>query len=600
LTDEKDNGRAAQLADFERMSKSAAALVEEGGRVMAAVTRAKERDVAVSLAPDETADLMKTVATVMQQWLVEPQKAAEAQRSLSESIAQLWMQTFKAMSGEKADPVIEADPRDKRFADEEWTKNPYFSFLKQAYLVTSRWAEELVTRTDGLDPLVKQKAEFYMRQLTAALSPSNFIGTNPELIRATLNEGGDNLVRGMHMLAEDIEIGKGELKVRQTTPGSFKVGENLAMTPGKVVYRNEIMELIQYSPATEKVLAKPVLICPPWINKFYVLDLTREKSFIGWMVAQGLTVFVISWVNPDERHRALDWSDYMQRGILKAADVARDICDEKSVHAVGYCVGGTLLAATLAWLAQKKDKRISDATLLTTQVDFSNAGDLKVFADEAQIRSIEETMSKFGYLPGAKMAAAFNMLRPLDLIWPYMVNTYVKGVSPQPFDLLHWNSDSTRMGEANHRFYLRNCYLENRLAKDELKLAGTAVSLQDVKTPIYNLAAREDHIAPARSVFIGSSLFGGNVTYVLAGSGHIAGVINPPAKNKYQYWTGGPVEGAFEDWLGKARETPGSWWPHWLAWITALDDRKVKARKPGSKRYPKLGDAPGDYVKVEA
>jgi polyhydroxyalkanoate synthase subunit PhaC len=402
------------------------------------------------------------------------------------------------------------------------------------------------------------------------------------------------------MLAEDIEIGKGELKLRQTSPGSFELGKNLATTPGKVIFRNKLMELIQYAPQTADVLAKPVLICPPWINKFYILDLTAEKSFVNWMVAQGLTVFVISWVNPDKRHRALDWNDYMQKGILKAASIACEITGEKSVHAMGYCVGGTLLAATLAYLGARKDKRISDATLLTTQVDFTYAGDLKVYADETQIKAIEDIMAKFGYLPGGKMAAAFNMLRPLDLIWPYMINTYVKGISPQPFDLLFWNSDSTRMGEANHRFYLRNCYLENRLAKGEMELGGERLSLSKVRAPIYNLAAKEDHIAPALSVFKGSAQFGSDVTYVLAGSGHIAGVINPPAKGKYQFWTGGPAEGELSDWLAAATETPGSWWPHWLAWLKDKDPRMVKARKPGNKKHEVLADAPGEYVRVPA
>ncbi len=458
----------------------------------------------------------------------------------------------------------------------------------------------MVARTDGIDEHTRHKAEFYVRQLTAALSPSNFLGTNPELIRQTVNEGGENLVRGMHMLAEDIEAGGGELKLRQTSPGNFEIGVNLATTPGKVVFRNDIIELIQYVPVTANVLAKPILICPPWINKFYILDLTTEKSFIRWMVEQGLTVFVVSWVNPDERHRSYDWSYYMREGILRAVDIAREITGQESVHAIGYCVGGTLLASTLAWLGKRGDKRISDATLLTTQVDFTHAGDLKVFADETQIRSIEEIMSKFGYLPGAKMAAAFNMLRPLDLIWPYMVNTYVKGAAPQPFDLLYWNSDSTRMGEANHKFYLRNCYLENNLAKDQLEIGGEKVSLKDVKVPVYNLAAREDHIAPAKSVFVGSKLFGGEVTYVMAGSGHIAGVVNHPAKKKYQFWTGGSVDGEFEAWASRAVETPGSWWPHWRNWLEQTDPRIVPARQPGSNLYPPLAEAPGDYVRAKA
>jgi polyhydroxyalkanoate synthase subunit PhaC len=607
MSSDKDHGPADKgdahmqtPQDIERLQKNAAAMVEESGRIMAAVTRAKERDVAASLAPDESADLIKTIGAVAQHWLSDPQKAVAVQNQLTGSLMALFTETMRAMAGEQAAPVAEADPRDKRFVDKEWTENPYFNFLKQAYLVTSRWAEDAVAKAEGLDPHVQKKAAFYMRQVTAALSPSNFLGTNPELIRATVEEGGENLVRGMRMLAEDIEIGKGELKLRQTSSGNFELGKNLATTAGKVIFRNKLMELIQYAPQTSEVLAKPILICPPWINKFYILDLTAEKSFINWMVAQGLTVFVISWVNPDERHRALDWNDYMQKGILKAATIACDITGEKSVHAIGYCVGGTLLAATLAYLGANKDKRISDATLLTTQVDFTHAGDLKVYADETQIKAIEDIMAKFGYLPGGKMAAAFNMLRPLDLIWPYMVNTYMKGISPQPFDLLFWNADSTRMAEANHRFYLRNCYLENKLAKGEMEIGGERISLSKVRAPIYNLAAKEDHIAPALSVFKGSAQFGSDVTYVLAGSGHIAGVVNPPAKGKYQFWTGDAAKGEFSDWLANATETPGSWWPHWVAWLKAKDPRMVKARKPGSKAYEALADAPGAYVRVSA
>ncbi len=388
--------------------------------------------------------------------------------------------------------------------------------------------------------------------------------------------------------------------MRQTDPSGFEVGRNMAVTPGEVVFRNDLIELIQYAPTTETVFKRPLLIVPPWINKFYILDLNPQKSFIKWMVDQGLTVFCISWVNPDERHAEKDFESYMNEGIEAAIDAVGAATGENEVAAAGYCVGGTLLAVTLAMQAATGRKRITSATLLTTQVDFTHAGDLKVFADEEQIKQVEKTMGERGYLEGARMANAFNMLRPNDLIWPYVVNNYIKGKAPSAFDLLYWNSDATRMPAANHSFYLRNCYLENNLAKGRMVLSNVRLDLKQVKIPVFNLATREDHIAPALSVFKGSKRFGGTVDYVLAGSGHIAGVVNPPAKPKYGFWTGGPVKGQFEEWLEKAAETPGSWWPYWLRWMEAQAPERVPARSPGGGALPSLGPAPGTYVRVRS
>ncbi|MGL4811880.1 MAG: PHA/PHB synthase family protein, partial [Beijerinckiaceae bacterium] len=512
---------------------------------------------------------------------------------------ELWATSLKRMTGEVNANELPA-PRDSRFTDPDWQTNPFFQFLRDAYLHTAQWADGMVKDADGLDEHTRHKAEFYLRQIATALSPSNFIFTNPELLRNTLKEAGGNLVRGLHMMAEDVEAGGGQLKIRQSDPSKFEVGVNIANTPGKVVYRNEIMELIQYAPATETVLKRPLLIVPPWINKFYILDLNPEKSFIRWAVAQGLTVFTISWVNPDSRHRDKDFAAYMKEGIFAALDAITEITGEKKVAAIGYCVGGTLLSSTLGYMAAHKDKRIDSATLFTTQVDFTYAGDLKVFVDEEQIRKLEEQMEPTGYLDGSKMANSFNMLRPADLIWSYMVNVYMKGTPPLPFDLLYWNSDSTRMPAANHSFYMRNCYLNNNLSQGRMVLDGTAINMKDVKIPIYNLAAKEDHIAPAKSVFLGSKFFGGDVTYVMAGSGHIAGVVNPPGpKVKYQYWTGGPVKGELEDWLATTTETPGSWWPHWFAWLKAQAPETVPARQPGGGRLKPLEDAPGSYVRIK-
>ncbi|HUG61442.1 MAG TPA: class I poly(R)-hydroxyalkanoic acid synthase, partial [Methylomirabilota bacterium] len=501
---------------------------------------------------------------------------------------------------EEAAPAAVPEPGDKRFQDQDWRENQFYDFVKQFYLISSRWAQELVEDADELDQHTRQKADFYIRQIAAALSPSNFVMTNPELLRETLESNGENLVRGLKMLADDIEAGGGELKIRQSDLTKFKVGVNLALTPGKVIHQNEVCQLIQYEASTDKVLKRPLLIVPPWINKFYVLDLTPEKSFIKWAVAQGHTVFVISWVNPDEKHAAKSFEHYMREGILESLDVIGKVTRVRGVNAIGYCVGGTLLAVTLAWLAKRKDDRIKTATFFTTQVDFENAGDLKVFVDEEQIRILEDRMSERGYLEGRKMAAAFNSLRANDLIWPYFVNNYMRGKEPFPFDLLYWNSDSTRMPAANHSFYMRRCYLENRLANGTMEIAGSLLDLQSVTIPVYNLATREDHIAPAKSVFVGSKLFGGPVEYVMAGSGHIAGVVNPPARNKYQYWTGGPVEGTLEEWIAKATEIAGSWWPHWDGWIRNHGDDEVKARRIGGGRVKAIEDAPGRYVTMRS
>jgi polyhydroxyalkanoate synthase len=536
---------------------------------------------------------------VLQYWLADPQRAVQLRTSLGKSYLDLWASATRRMAGEDAPPVATPEPRDKRFSDPEWSSNQFFDFLKQGYLLTTDWANRLVRDAEGLSAHERHKAEFYMRQIVNAISPSNFVLTNPELLRATLASNGENLVEGMRMLAEDIQAGEGSLKIRQSDASMFEVGRNLGVTPGKVIYQNDLMQLIQYAPATEQVLKRPLLIVPPWINKYYILDLTPEKSFIKWCVDQGLTVFVISWVNPDERLQHKDLADYMHEGPLEALDVIRKATGEDAVTAIGYCVGGTLLAITLAYMAAHDDPRITSATFFAAQADFTHAGDLKVFVDEDQIASLEKHMRERGFLEGKSMATAFNLLRSNDLIWPYVINNYLKGKAPFPFDLLYWNSDATRMPAANHSQYLRGCYLENRLAKGEMDIEGTRLDLRKVKAPVYNLATREDHIAPAKSVLLGSTLFGGPMKYVLAGSGHIAGVINPPDKNKYQYWTGPKPRGAdLDKWLAKATEHAGSWWPDWLAWIKEQDPALVPAREPGGGVMSPIEDAPGRYVKT--
>lgn len=587
------------VKDPEALTVNLARTVEQLGKAASAWLAPRETGEKVDTVAEPMVDMVKTLSRVSEYWLADPRRTLEAQTMLLGSYFNIWSRTLSKLGGNEVEDAPDPHGKDKRFSDEDWVKNPFFDFLRQVYFVTSDWAEKLVADADGLDEHTRHKAAFYVKQIASAISPSNFITTNPQLYRETVATNGANLVRGMKMLAEDIAAGRGDLKLRQTDTSKFAIGENMALTPGKVLAQSDVCQVIQYDATTDKVLKRPLLICPPWINKFYILDLNPAKSFIKWAVDQGHTVFVISWVNPDERHADKGWEAYAREGVGFALDTIKQATGEDEVNAIGYCVGGTLLAATLALHAREGDRRIRTATLFTTQVDFTFAGDLKVFADEDQIDAIERGMKATGYLDGSKMATAFNMLRASELIWPYFVNNYLKGQEPMPFDLLYWNSDSTRMPAANHSFYLRNCYLNNTLSKGEMVLAGEKVSLKDVKIPIYNLATREDHIAPAKSVFVGSKYFGGKVTYVMAGSGHIAGVVNPPDKMKYQFWTGGPVKGEFEDWVKKAEETPGSWWPHWHEWIKAEDDRMVPARKTGGTMNS-IEEAPGSYVRVRA
>ncbi|MGB8894780.1 MAG: class I poly(R)-hydroxyalkanoic acid synthase [Pseudolabrys sp.] len=587
--------------DIEAFSRNLARLVEEGGKALAAYLKPREEGkVKGELAGDIT-DAVKSVGRVVEYWMSDPHRALELQASLGRAYLDLWATTVKRMAGEQAEPVVAPDPKDKRFADADWSQNQFFDFLKQAYLLTAQWGDRLVKDAAGVDEATRKKAEFYVKQIANAISPSNFVLTNPELLRETFSSNAENLVRGMQMLSEDIKAGHGTLKIRQSDHSVFDVGRNLAVTPGKVVFQNDLMQLIQYEATTKAVLKTPLLIVPPWINKFYILDLTPDKSFIKWCVDQGTTVFVVSWVNPDAKLAQKSFEDYMREGVITALDQVEAATGEKQANAIGYCVGGTLLAITLAYLAAKKQNRVKSATLFAAQIDFTYAGDLMVFVDEERVKQLETHMKEQGYLEASRMANTFNMLRSNDLIWPYIINNYMRGKMPLPFDILYWNSDATRMPADNHSFYLRNCYLDNKLARGEMEIAGVTLDMDKVTITIYNLATREDHIAPANSVLFGSQFFGGPVRYVLAGSGHIAGVINPPGKPKYQYWTGEKPSGSnVENWLKKAKEHPGSWWPDWLEWLKAQDPETVPARKIGGGKLKPIEDAPGSYVKVKS
>lgn len=593
--DEAQTAEQYAVRDPEKFALNVARMIEQAGQAAAAWAGPRERGEVQDSVAEPMADMVKTFSKVSEYWLSDPGRALEAQTRLFSGYMNVWAKSIQRFSGDETEAAATPEKGDKRFLDPEWSRNAFFDFLKQAYLVTSRWANDLVEHANGLDDHTRHKAGFYVKQVSAAISPSNFILTNPELFRETVATDGANLVKGMKMLAEDIAAGKGDLKLRQADYSRFEIGRNIAVTPGKVVARSDVAEIIQYEPTTETVLKRPLLICPPWINKFYILDLNLEKSFIRWAIEQGHTVFVISWVNPDERHGEKGWEAYIREGLQFALDAVHQETGEREVNSIGYCVGGTLLAAALALMAQEGDDRIRSVTFFTTQVDFTFGGDLKVFVDEDQVAAVERSMKGKGYLDGTKMATAFNLLRSGDLIWPYVVNNYMRGKDPMPFDLLYWNSDSTRMAAANHSFYLRNCYLQNNLSSDRMEISGRTLSLKDVTIPVYNLSTKEDHIAPAKSVFYGCQYFGGDVDFVMAGSGHIAGVVNPPSLKKYQFWTGGKPVGDFAEWVARATENPGSWWPHWHKWIEHKDDAKVPARKV---RDRSLGAAPGSYVKV--
>jgi len=601
MNDVTIENEATKKFDADAFAMNLARALESGGKALAAYLKPRESGEVKDNQPTEMTEVIRTLTAVAEYWLSDNERASDIQTRIGKGYLDLWGSAARRLAGQEAMPAIAPSPRDKRFADPEWKSNQFYDFMMQLYLLTTQWAHDLVRNADGLDPHTRKKAEFYVQQITNALAPSNFVLTNPEVLRETLASSGTNLARGMQMLAEDIEAGKGTLKIRQSDPANLELGVNMAITPGKVVYQNELMQLIQYEPTTEKVLRTPLLIVPPWINKYYILDLRPEKSFIKWCVDQGLTVFVISWVNPDKSLGAKTWEDYMKQGPLAAMDAIEKATGEMKVHTLGYCVGGTMLATTLAWLAEKRRVRVTSATFLAAQVDFTHAGDLLVFVDEGQISALERDMQESGVLEGAKMAMAFNMLRSNDLIWSYVVSNYLKGQAPAAFDLLHWNSDATRMPASNHSYYLRNCYLENRLSTGTMVLDNTLLDLSKVKVPVYNLATREDHIAPADSVLYGSQFFGGPVKFVLSGSGHIAGVVNPPAAKKYQYWINDNIRDiSLQDWLKAAQEHKGSWWPDWREWLASIDAEEVPPRSVGSEALPPIEDAPGSYVRVRA
>ena len=473
--------------------------------------------------------------------------------------------------------------------------------MKQSYLLSSNWLNSLVAGVDGVDPATKRRVEFFTKMLTDAFSPSNFLMSNPAALREAVQTQGESIVRGMENFAADLERGGGKLAISQTDLAKFKVGENVATAPGKVVYQNDILQLLQFDPTTETICEIPLLIFPPWINKFYILDLRPENSMIRWLTGQGFTVFVASWVNPNETLATKTFEDYMIEGVYDATQQVMSQCGVDRVNTVGYCIGGTLLSVALAHMAARGDQRINSATFFAAQQDFAEAGDLLLFTNEEWLNEIEQRMDQAGgFLPSQSMADTFNALRGNDLIWSFFVSNYLMGKEPRPFDLLFWNADQTRMPKALHLFYLRNFYKDNALAKGELTIGGERLDLSKVKIPIFVQSSKEDHIAPYRSVFRGAKLFGGPVNFMMAGSGHIAGVINPPGANKYQHWINERTCESVETWQAGAKEFPGSWWPHWGEWLKARSGGQVTARDPAKGKLKPLEDAPGSFVLVKS
>jgi len=588
-----------RISDPAEFSRNMIKVAIQSQRLVTEFMKAQAKNPSTGGAQDPL-NLGQTFVDFLSQAVRNPGHFVEANFKLWHDYLNLWQHSARRLLGEDVAPVIEPTPGDKRFKDKDWSEQQVFDFIKQSYLLSARWLQSTMSEVKGLDETTRKRVDFYTKQFADALSPSNFLLTNPEVLRTTFESNGQNLVKGLDNLLRDLERGKGQLSITQTDMEYFEVGRNLALTPGKVVFQNDLMQLIQYEPTTEKQYRRPLVIFPPWINKYYILDLGEKNSFVKWATARGYTVFVASWVNPDSRLAQKTFEDYMHEGIFGALDAIEKATGEREVNAIGYCIGGTLLSATLAYMAAKGDTRIKSATFFAAQTDFSEAGDLKVFVDDAQLASMEGQMkASGGYLDGAKMATTFNMLRSNDLIWSFVVNNYLLGKDPMRFDLLYWNADATRMPIQMHLFYLRECYRDNNLAKGKMVLGGETLNLSKVRVPVYLQSAKDDHIAPYRSVYKSTKLFKGPITFMMAGSGHIAGVINHPDAKKYQYWTNDRLPDTVDEWISGATETPGSWWPHWDKWLSKQSGEMVEARVPGDRKLKVIEDAPGTYARMK-
>ncbi len=547
--------------------------------------------------------LAETFLSVARHARIDTDKLMQNQLGIAADYCALLHRTSEKLLGKPSEASLQASPKDRRFKDDAWNESTVYDFIKQSYLINAQWMERTLGSIEGLDAHTSRKVNFFARQIIDAMAPTNFLMLNPEVVRATLDSNGENLVKGLKNLVDDLHKGDGRLKISMTDERAFELGVTLAATQGSIVFQNDLMQLIQYAPTTEQVHEVPILITPAWINKYYVLDLRPENSLVKWLVDKGYTVFVISWVNPDAELGRKSFEDYLALGPLKALDVVRDITKCAKASVMGYCLGGTLTAIMLAVLrARGEESRVASATYLTTMIDFAEAGDLSVFIDDIQLDALEERMSEHGYLDAYDMSNTFNMLRANDLIWSFVVNNYLLGKAPFPFDLLYWNSDSTRMPATMHSFYLRNMYQQNLLVKPGgIELLDTPINLARITTPSYILSTREDHIAPWQSTYAATQIYDAPVQFVLADSGHIAGVINPPnGKKKYGYAINDAMPAKPSKWLETARECSGSWWPHWDAWQATFAGKKVKARAVGSSKYKAREPAPGSFAKARA
>lgn len=586
----------AQTTDLNKLAQNFSKIIEQSQRVLQEYLKRQERNDQIPLI-DPTI-IGKSFQEFFDQLLKNPEKLIEAQVNFWKNTLDLWQSASKRMLGHKVQPIITPPPGDKRFADVQWAENAVFDFIKQSYLLAADSVQGLARKVEGLDDKTARRVQFYTRQFVDAMAPTNFVHTNPTVLKATLDSSGDNLVKGLQNLLGDLERGRGQLQIKMTDLKAFKPGENIAVTPGKVIFQNELLQLIQYDPSTPTVYQRPFLFVSPWINKYYIMDMRPKNSMVKWMVDQGFTVFMTSWINPDERLAHKKFEDYML-SIVAGMDAIEQATGEREINAAGYCLGGTILLITMAYLAAQKDQRVQSAICFACMTDFSEPGELEVFIDEELITLLEKQMGERGYLDGSQMAGVFSMLRANDLIWYFVVNNYLLGKDPYPFDLLYWNSDSTRMPRDMHSFYVRNMYQKNLLRESGgITLAGVPIDLGKIKAPICFLSAYEDHIAPWKSTYAGTQLVGGPVKFVLSGSGHIAGVINPASSDKYGFWLNSKVPPNPDDWFKDAVQQEGSWWPDWLIWLQPYAGPQVPARIPGDGQLEPLEDAPGSYVKM--
>jgi polyhydroxyalkanoate synthase len=585
----------ADKKESEELSKVCTDVAQRSSRILGDFVQKQAEG--MSAAVRDEMGIAKAFMDLYARMAADPALMAQVSMNLWVDYLRLWQTSWMKLFGMSAPPVAEPDKGDSRFKDEDWTKNFLFDLIKQSYLISARHIREAVAKVDGLPEESEKKVAFFTRQYVDALAPSNFLLTNPQVLRETVASGGQNLVRGLKNLLADIEKGGGSLRISMTDESAFQLGRNVATTPGKVVYQTELMQLIQYAPMTAQVYRRPLVIIPPWINKYYILDLREKNSFIRWAVQQGHTVFVLSWVNPDARLARKGFDDYMQEGALAALQAVERGTGAREVNFIGYCLGGTLLGATLGYLTAKKQNRVASATYFVSLLDFSQPGELGVFIDEEQVANLERKMNRRGYLEGSEMAGTFNLLRANDLVWSFVVNNYLLGKDPFPFDLLYWNADSTRMPARMHSFYLRNMYIKNLLGvPGGIELAGVPIDLSQVTLPSYFISTVEDHIAPWKTTYRGARYLKGPVKFVLGGSGHIAGIVNPPLAKKYHYWTNDEMPESADDWFRGATQHPGSWWDDWQRWIEPHGGGMCPARIPGEGALRAIEDAPGSYA----